>query len=562
MRHYTLLAMALGSILGLTACGNNAQQAQNPNPNDKADTQNTSSASPSVDTTNSDIKGGTLTINNGSEPESLDPHILTSVQGASIARQFAEGLVTTDNDGSLVGGVASEWNSPDNKVWTFKLKDAKWSNGDPVTAHDFVYSFRRLVDPNTASDYASYLEDAKVLNASDIIQGKAKPETLGVKAIDDKTLEVTLSEAVPYFPDMMIHSAVYPVHQKTVEAFGERWTSPENIVVNGPYKPSEWIVNEKIVLEKNPNYHDVANVRLDKLIVLPIPSATTDVQRYQAGDIDITASELPPEQFDHLKQTLGDELKTADTLCTYYYAYNLSKAPFDDVRVRKALSMALDRDTIVDKVMGQGQKIAYQFTPKATKGNIDYTPEWQSWDKERRIQEAKKLLAEAGYNEQNPLKFELLYDTNESHKKIALAAVSLWKDALGFVDVNMLNKEWKTYLESRKNGDYQLARARWCGDYNEASTFLNLYKSTSSNNWGRFHNNDYDSVMLKTLNAGITDADRSNLYVQAESILDKESAQIPIFTYANVRLVKPTVQGYSNKDPLDQWQAKYWSSAR
>lgn len=499
-----------------------------------------------------------ITINNASEPETLDPHLAQGVQEANIIRQFSEGLVSTDNDGNLIPGIATEWTTSDNKVWTFKLRDAKWSNGDPVTAEDFVYSFRRLVDPATGSYYASYLEDAKLINAQAVIDGKVKPEELGIKAIDDKTLEVTLSEPVPYFVDMMIHSSVQPVHRATVEKFGEKWTDPANIVVNGAYKPSQWVINEKIVLQKNPSYYDADKVKLESLTVLPIPQATTDVLRYQAGEIDITASELPPEQFEQLKKDHGDELKTAPTLCTYYYDLNHEKPPFNDPKVRQALSLTLDREQIAEKVMGQGQIAAYQFTPTAIKGNLKYTPEWQAWDKAKRIETAKQLLAEAGYSESNPLNFDLLYDTNESHKKIAVAASSLWKDSLGFVNVNLTNQEWKSYLDSRRNGNYQMARARWCGDYNEASTFLNLRKSNNTNNWTRYKSAEYDQVMAQTLAAGLSDADRIKLYEQAERIMDQDHSQIDIFYYANVRLVKPRVGNYANKDPLDQWQAKYW----
>ncbi|OOS23372.1 ABC transporter substrate-binding protein [Moraxella pluranimalium] len=500
-----------------------------------------------------------ITINNASEPETLDPQLAQGVQEANIIRQFSEGLVSTDNDGNLIPGIATEWTTSDNKVWTFKLRDAKWSNGDPVTAEDFVYSFRRLVDPATGSYYASYLEDAKLVNAQAVIDGKVKPEELGIKAIDDKTLEITLSEPVPYFVDMMIHSSVQPVHRATVEKFGEKWTDPANIVVNGAYKPSEWVINEKIVLQKNPSYYDADKVKLESLTVLPIPQATTDVLRYQAGEIDITASELPPEQFEQLKKDHGDELKTAPTLCTYYYDLNHEKPPFNDPKVRQALALTLDREQIAEKVMGQGQVVAYQFTPTAIKGNVKYTPEWQAWDKAKRIEEAKKLLAEAGYSESNPLNFDLLYDTNESHKKIAVAASSLWKDSLGFVNVNLTNQEWKSYLDSRRNGNYQMARARWCGDYNEASTFLNLRKSNNTNNWTRYKSAEFDKVMAQTLAADLSDADRVKLYEQAEGILDKDHAHIDIFYYANVRLVKPRVGNYANKDPLDQWHAKYWT---
>lgn len=206
-----------------------------------------------------------LVINNGAEPESLDPHKVSGVPESNILRQMFVGLTTTDPDGKTIPGMAESWESADNKVWTFKIRDAKWSNGDPVTAEDFVYSFRRVVDPNTASPYASYLADDKVLNAQEVIDGKVKPDALGVKALDEKTLQVTLSEPVPYFPDTLIHTSVKPVPQKVVEKFGEKWTDPANIVVNGPYKISEWQVNDKIVLERNESYYDNANTTLEKL---------------------------------------------------------------------------------------------------------------------------------------------------------------------------------------------------------------------------------------------------------------------------------------------------------
>ncbi|MDO4426728.1 MAG: ABC transporter substrate-binding protein [Moraxella sp.] len=550
----TPIALAMGLTLALAGCSNPNTPTEN---TAEKSSENTSDATATKANSTQSI-----TINNSSEPETLDPQLAQGVQEANIIRQFSEGLVTIDADGKIVPGMATEWSSPDNKVWTFKLRDAKWSNGDPVTAEDFVAGWQRLVDPKTGSYYASYLADAKVLNAQDVIDGKLPVDKLGVKAVDSKTLEVTLSEAVPYLPDMLYMSVVHPIHKPTLEAHGDKWVSPENIVVNGPYKPTLWSVNEKIVLERNPSYYDNANTKLDSLTILPLSSATTDVMRYQAGEIDITASELPPEQFANLKSKHGDELKTAPTLCTYYYDLNHSKPPFNDPRVRRAMVLSFDRETITNNVMGQGQIPAYQFTPTAIKGNLNYTPEYKAWDKAKRLEEAKRLLNEAGYNEQNPLNFELLYDTNESHKKIAVAAASLWKENLGFVNANLTNQEWKTYLDSRRNGNYQMVRARWCGDYNEASTFLNLRKSNNSNNWSRYNNPAYDAIMDKTLQAGVTDADRIKLYQDVEKLMDEDSTQVNIFYYANVRLVKPYVQGFSNKDPLDQWHAKYWSVSK
>lgn len=497
-----------------------------------------------------------LVINNSAEPESLDPHKVSGVPEANIIRQMLVGLTTTDPDGKTIPGMAESWENTDNKVWTFKLRDAKWSNGDPVTANDFVYSFRRLLDPNTASPYASYLVDAKVMGADAILEGKAGLDSLGIKALDDKTLQVTLSEPVPYFPDTLIHTSVKPVHQATVEKFNEKWTDPDNIVVNGPYKISEWQVNDKIVLERNENYYDNANTTLDKVVMLAIPSSTTDVARYQSGEIDVTNNEIPPEQFASLKEQLGDQLTVSPMLCTYYYEFNTVKAPFNDARVRRALALALDRDTITDKVIGQGQTAAYQLTPVAINGMDNNSPEWQNWDQAKRVEEAKKLLKEAGYSESNPLKFELLYNTSDNHKKIAVAASSLWKQSLDFVDVSLINKEWKTYLDTRRNGNYQVARAGWCGDYNEPSTFLNIVKSGNSNNQGKYSSAQFDSLMTQTLRPGVTEEQRAALYKQAEAQLDADMPNINVYHYVSPRLIKPYVVGFSTKDALDNWQAK------
>jgi len=541
------LPTSLALAMSMTGCSSEKSgtdsQAADVDPNVLADTQ-------------------ALVVNNGTEPESLDPHKVSGVPESTLGRQMLEGLTNTDAEGKTIPAMATSWESEDNKVWTFKLRDAKWSNDDPVTAEDFVYSMRRLVDPNTASPYSSYLVDAKVVGADKIVDGKASIETLGVKAIDDKTLQITLSEPVPYFPDMLIHNSVKPVHKKTVEAFGDKWTAPENIVVNGPYKPTQWQINDKIVLTRNASYYDDANTTIDTVTFLPIPSSTTDVARYQAGEIDVTYNEIPTEQFASLKEQVGDQLTVSPYLCTYYYEFNTVKPPFNDPNVRRALALALDRDTIADKVIGQGQTAAYQLTPPATNGDIANSPEWSTWDQEKRVTEAKKLLTEAGYSDSNPLTFELLYNTNDNHKKTAVAATSLWKQALGFVDVTLTNKEWKTYLDTRRNGNYQIARAGWCGDYNEASAFLNIAKSDNSGNYGKYNNAKFDSLMAQTLKAGVSPEQRANLYKQAEAQLDQDMGLLNIYHYVSPRLVKPYVIGFPTKDILDNWQVKNLSIAK
>lgn len=548
------LPTAVASALLLTACGNN--------PTNTTDTQGNATSDTSNIDPNVLADTQAITINNGAEVESLDPHKISGVPEANLVRQMLVGLTTTDPDGKTIPGMASEWSSEDNKVWTFKLRDAKWSNGDAVTANDFVYSFRRVVDPATASPYASYLADVKVINAQDIIDGKAKIDSLGVTAIDDKTLQISLSEPVPYLPDTLFHSSVAPVHQKTVETFDTKWTDPNNIVVNGAYKLKEWKVNDKVVLERNPNYYDNDNTKIDTATFLPIPKATTDVARYKAGEIDMTEKSLPPEQFNQLKAEFGSQVHISPSLCTYYYEFNTVKPPFNDVRVRRALALALDRNTITDKVLAQGQTPAYQFTPPATNGNVKFSPDWETWDQDKRVQEAKKLLAEAGYSDGNPLTFELLYNTSENHKKIAVAAASLWKEALGPVDVTLTNQEWKTYLDARREGNYQIARAGWCGDYNEASTFLNILKSGNTNNHGKYSSQTFDNIMTKTLASGVNDADRTQLYNQAEAQLDTDMPLLQVYHYVNPRMIKPYVIGFTGNDALDNWQIKDMSIAK
>ena len=539
-----VLTAALALALGLTACGGSGGEK-------KADGKAAGGAVATLPANKT-----TLVMNNGTEPESLDPGKTSGVPEDNIERQLLEGLVVVGKDGKIAPGVATSWENKDFKVWTFKLRDnAKWSNGDPVTAQDFVYSWQRTTDPKTASPYATYLADAHVTNAQAIVDGKAKPDTLGVKAVDPHTLEVTLTEPVPYFVDMLTHSSVLPVHKGTVEKGGEKWTQPGSFVGNGAYTLKEWTVNSKIVLERNKNYWNDAATQINQVEILPIQEETTDVNRFKAGEIDVTANALPTDMFAQLKTDLGAQVHVDPYLCTYYYEFNTKKAPFNDPKVRRALSLALDRDVITEKVMQQGQTPAYAFTPPATNDYKANHPEWEKWSKEQRIAEAKKLLNEAGYSDAKPLDVTLLYNTSENHKKVAVAATALWKQSLGFVNVTLDNKEWKTFLDNRKTGNYQFARAGWCADYNEPSSFLNILKSGNSNNYGKYASADFDAVMAKTLVAGTTNEQRADLYQQAEVQADKDTPVIPIYHYVSPRLIKPYVEGFS-KDPLDKFYFK------
>ncbi|NTZ50988.1 MULTISPECIES: oligopeptide ABC transporter substrate-binding protein OppA [Citrobacter] len=497
----------------------------------------------------------TLVRNNGSEVQSLDPHKIEGVPESNINRDLFEGLLISDVDGKPSPGVAEKWENKDFKVWTFHLrKDAKWSDGSPVTAQDFVYSWQRLANPNTASPYSSYLQYGHIVNIDDIIAGKKPVTDLGVKAIDDHTFEVTLSEPVPYFYKLLVHSSVSPVPKAVVEKYGDKWTQPANIVSNGSYKLKDWVVNERIVLERNTNYWDNAKTVINQVTYLPISSEVTDVNRYRSGEIDMTYNNMPIELFQKLKKEIPNEVHVDPYLCTYYYEINNQKPPFNDVRVRTALKMALDRDIIVNKVKNQGDLPAYSFTPPYTDGAKLVEPEWFKWSQEKRNEEAKKLLAEAGFTAEKPLSFDLLYNTSDLHKKLAIAAASIWKKNLG-ANVKLENQEWKTFLDTRHQGNYDVSRAGWCADYNEPTSFLNMVLSDSSNNTVHYKSAAFDKLIADTLK--VTDeAQRSELYSKAEQQLDKDSAIVPVYYYVNARLVKPWVGGYSGKDPMDNIHVK------
>lgn len=495
-----------------------------------------------------------IVINNGSEPQSFDPHKTEGVPEAEVAYQLFEGLVSTDPNGNLVPGVAESWEStPDYKTWTFHLrKDAKWSNGDPVTAQDFVYSWRRLVDPSTASPYASFLNYMQVANAQDIIDGKKKPQELGIEAKDDYTFVVHATNPIPYAVGLTAHQSLLPVPQKVVEKFGDAWVKKENIVGNGAYKLKDHVINEKIEFERNPLYWNDKATVINTATFLAIENPSTDVARYRAGDLDITNYALPPEQFAKLKKELPGEVFTPRILSTYTYELNNMKAPFNDKRVRQALNYALDRNVITDKVMAQGQTPTYVFTPTyIAEGELIEQPAYAKEPMAQRNEEAIKLLEEAGFSKANPLKFTILYNTNENHKKVAIAAASMWKtNTKGLIDVKLENQEWKTYIDSRRAGRYDAARAGWSADYNQATTYGNYFLSNSSNNTAKYANPEYDKAMAESYLA--TDAKgRAEAYAKAEAILAQDFAIVPVYNYVNPRLVKPYVKGYTGQDPQD-----------
>ncbi|NIF60581.1 oligopeptide ABC transporter substrate-binding protein OppA [Enterobacter sp. Ap-916] len=484
-----------------------------------------------------------LVRNNGSEPASLDPHKVESDVESNIIGDFFDGLIRVKNDGSIEPHLAEKWDNQDNKVWTFHLRPGiKWSNGEPITAQDVVWSWKRLVDPKTGSPYATYPGTMHIENANDIAEGKKPVDSLGVKALDANTVQVTLDQPTSAFLLMLGHTSMVPVSEAAVEKFGDKWTQPANFVSSGPYKLSQWVVNEKVVGERNKQYWDDAHTVINKVTYLPVTSGTADINRYKAGEIDITYT-VPETLFASLKKAIPDQVHITPYLSTYYYEFNTTKAPFNDPRVRLALNLALDKDIIAGKVLGQGQKPAWLVSqPKI--GGITLKPaEYGSWSHDKRVAEAKKLLAEAGFNESHPLQFNLLYNTSESHQRIAIAASSMWKKNIG-VEAKLQNQEWKTMLDTKRTGNYDLVRYGWIADYDDAATYLNNFRTGDSQNSSKYSNPAYDEIIAKASQA-TTQEERAKYYQQAEDILAKDVPTIPVYHYVKVQLVKPYVGGYA-----------------
>ncbi|WP_029592438.1 ABC transporter substrate-binding protein [Franconibacter pulveris] len=486
-----------------------------------------------------------LVRNNGSEPASLDPHKVESDVEFNIISDVFEGLVAVKRDGSIEPRLAEKWDNQNNTVWTFHLrKGITWSDGEPMTAEDIVWSWQRLVDPKTVSPYASYPANMNIENAADIANGKKPPSALGVKALDDNTVQVTLTQPTAAFLSMLAHPSLVPIDKTAVQRFGDKWARPEHFVGSGAYKVVDWVVNEKVVGERNKRYWDDAHTVINKVTWLPISSETADVNRYKAGEIDITNT-IPINQFAQLKKTLPDEVHVSPLLATYYYEFNTSRPPFNDARVRRALNMALDKDIIADKVLAQGQRPAWVLSQPEIGGAKIAPPDYASWPREKRIAEAKKLLEAAGFNAQHPLQFNLLYNTMESHQRIAIAASSMWHKNLG-VKVKLQNQEWKTMLDTKHTGNFEVVRYSWNADYDDASTFLNNFRTGDSQNTSRFSNADYDNALANAAKAADA-AERGKDYQQAETILAEEAPAIPLYHYVRTHLVKPWVGGfYSN----------------
>ena len=479
---------------------------------------------------------------NGPEPETLDPHRAEGVSTSNILRDLYEGLTIEAPDGVVIPGTAQSWEiSADGKTYTFHLREnARWSNGDALTAQDFVYGLRRSADPATASNYSSIL--SPIENADEVTGGKLPTSRLGVEAIDAHTLVIHLRAATPYFLGLLNHSSTYPVHRGSLEKFGTRAFRVENIVSNGAYKAVEWVVQSHVLLARNRYYWDDAHTTIDRVYHHTTEDLSSEFKRYRAGELDWT-EEIPVTQARWIRQNLPKEFRVSPYLGTYYYGLNLTKVPFKNAaKLRRALSLAVDRDVIVKKVMGTGELPAYSWVP-LLKGYVQQVPEWANWTRAQRLSEARRLYAEAGYSVAHPLQVEIRYNTSEDHKRIAIVIAAMWKQYLG-ADARLVNQEFKIFIRDRLQKQItQVFRASWIGDYNDPYTFSQLLQAANANNDTGYASADYDAL-LEAASREIDAEKRALILEQAERLMLNDQPVVPIYFYTSKRMVKPYVVGW------------------
>lgn len=544
----------------LAACGNGTSSGnQTPAPESSAPVETQPvETTPASDTFD-------LKVCIASEPQTIDPALNSAVDGAVMTQHMFEGLMKWSNAGSksddklyaaeVVPGQAASYEKTDNGdgtvTYTFTLRDdIKWSDGQPVTAQDFVYSWQRLATPDTAADYCYMIDMVK--GYADVNAGTAEPSTLSVSAPDEKTFVVDLTYDCPYFLEICAFPATLPVRQDMIEQYGDEWTfSPESYIGNGAYKMSEWNHNASIVMVKNDQYYDYENLGPDSITFQLMDDANAMLSAYNSDELQFIEN-VPVDEFASL--LASGELSIADYIGTYYVCYNVTAAPFDDWRVRKAFTLAIDSQYIVDNVTQTGQVPATGFVPSGV-GDVTGDPDFRAvggdyWTApttseqyEKNCEEARQLLADAGYpNGEGFPTVTYLYNTSDNHKAIGEALQSQWQTALG-VTVKLENQDWSVFLETRKQGDYQVARNGWIADYNDAISFLDMWYTDGGNNDAQYSRAEYDAA-IDAAKATSDPAERMAAMHEAEDlIIGEDWALGPIYFYTQPYMLKSDVDG-------------------
>ena len=493
------------------------------------------------------------------DPESLDPHKMRSTQAGEVLRDIGEGLTGYSPSGELLPAAAESWTvSEDGLTYTFTIRaNARWSNGDPLIADHFVYSWRRLVNPATAAFNAHLLGD--IVNAAAISAGEAKAAKLGVVAVDDRTLVVSLERPTAYFLALLSYPSTFPVHPPSLAEHGDAFARPGNLLSNGAYMLDAWEPGSVLKLSRNDQYWNNGATSIDAVNHHVITQEMTELNRYRAGEIDITGV-IPPDSFAQLREERPDEMHVAPYLGVYYFGFNLTKPPFkDSPQLRQALSMAIDRETLVEKVTGRGELPAYSWVPPGIDNYEARRLSYADMTQEERNAQARRLYREAGYNDENPAEIELRYNTSDTQQRTAVAIQSMWRETLGF-EARLVNEEFQVLLANMRAAEVtQVFRSSWIGDYNDAHTFLNILQSDNPSNMPRYANEEYDSLMQRA--AEQVDLDRRRLYLEeAERVMLNDHPVIPIYFYVSKHLVSPRVKGWGD-NVLDYHYSQHLSLA-
>ena len=501
-----------------------------------------------------------LNRGNDTDPATLDHHRTSTVSEGRIMADLYDGLVRQSAKGEAVAATAKSWDiSEDGLVYTFHLRDdAKWSNGDKVTAGDFLFTFRRIMDPKTAAGYASMLFPIK--NAEEAVAGKKPLEELGVEAVDDLTLKITLKSPTPYFLELLTHQTGLPMHPKSIEENGDKFTTPGKMVTNGAYQLVSFTPNDKIVMKKNPNFYDADQVKIDVVNWIPFEDRASCMRRFEAKEVQV-CSDVPSEQMDYVKSKLAKEFRMAPYLGSYYLPVKgkTADSKLKDPRVREAISMAIDREFMAEQVWQGTMLPAYSVVPPGIANYVEggVKAEYAGEDMLEREDKAKALLKEAGV-EPNTLSIELLYNTSENHKNTMAAVADMLKN-IG-IKATLHETEGATYFNFlREDGPFDIARAGWIGDYNDPQNFLFLTQSEVSFNYSKWVNKDYDALMAKAEVTTDLKA-RAEILADAERLLLKETAVIPVLYYSSRALVSENIEGWH--DNLMDAHATRWLSLK
>jgi oligopeptide transport system substrate-binding protein len=481
---------------------------------------------------------------NDDEIRSLDPHQVSVVTDLRLAEDLFEGLTDFAPDGAVVPGLAKSWTvTPDGRRWSFSLRPGLvFSDGTPITAADVVYSLRRLVTPETAAPYASMFY--AISGARDAASGTAPPESIAVQAPDPLTVTIALDRPWPSLPEALANAAGVVVPRHVIERHGSSWIKPDRIVSSGPFTLRRWVLQSEIVLDKNPRYYAADAVALDHVVYYPIADDHSAVRRFRAGDVDVLET-FPENLLSVLERDMGQALRLAPYRASYYWVFNMRKPPFDDARVRMALSMAIDREVITRDVIRMPFQPAWSVIP-AELGNFGpaLKPDWADWPRPRRIAEARRLLAAAGISPQQPITVEVRFNSDEGHKRIAVAISQMWAE-LG-VRTSLFNSEAAVHFRALKTGEFTIGRASWIADFNSAENFLFKYDSrTGELNYSGYNNPAFDALLDRALDEP-DDARRNQLFRQGGEMLLQDMPAMPIYFLLSRSLVSPDVVGWED----------------